>query len=304
MLCDAAGVRRLLSPWDYAPDAVRAYGRALEAAMRHPEARAVLEQTVSAYEAGDEVEIRGVLEAMDGFAAPCGEHAYTMRMLPYLCLLEPARARYGAAGLGGGLYHDSFADLLWKTRECRRIYGVWGSFVAPWFYRFFALKCFALGRLQFEWIAFQDDAPLEQGTPVLNVHVPSSGPLRAEDCEASYDRAARFFGFGPGAPVPFVCDSWLLHPLCAGLAEGSGIRRFAADYRLLHVTEDPDYMDMWIIFGRPWDGDAAGLPEDTALRRLFKGHLLSGGRMGRGYGLYLRQRPPFSGTKEVRHDRY
>ena len=304
MLCDAAGVRRILSPWDYDPDAVQTYGRALEAAMGHPEARAVLEKVSSAYEAGDEVEIRAVLSSMDSFAAPCGEHAYTMRMLPYLCLLEPARARYAAAGLDGELYRDSFADLLWKTRECRRIYGVWGSFVAPWFYRFFALKCFALGRLQFEWIAFQDDAPLEQGTPVLNVHVPSSGPLRAEDCEASYDRAARFFGVGPGAPVPFVCDSWLLHPLCAGLAEGSGIRRFAADYRLLHVTEDPDYMDMWIIFGRPWDGDAAGLPEDTALRRLFKGHLLSGGRMGRGYGLYLRQRPPFSGTKEVRHDRY
>ena len=117
-------------------------------------------------------------------------------------------------------------------------------------------------------------------------------------------RAARFFGFGPGKAAPFVCDSWLLHPLCAGLAEDAGIRRFAAAYRLLHVTEDPDHMDMWIIFGRPWDGDAVGLPEDTALRRLFKGYLLSGGSVGRGYGLYLRQRPLFSGRKEVRHDRY
>lgn len=288
MLCDAADVRRILAPWDYDPDAVRTYGRALEAVVGHPEARAVLEQTVSAYEAGKEVEIRAVLSAMDNFAEVCGESAYTMRMLPYLCLLEPARLKYKAAGLDEAVYHDSFADLLWKTRECRRIYGVWGSFVAGWFYRFFALKCFALGRLQFEWTDFRDDAPLERGTPVLNVHVPSSGPLRAEDCEASYDRAARFFGFGPGETVPFVCDSWLLHPLCAGLPEQSGIRRFAAAYRLLHVTDDPDCGDMWIIFGRPWDGNAAALPEDTALRRLFKEHLLSGGRVGRGYGLYLR----------------
>lgn len=294
MLCDAAGVRQALAPWDYDPDAVRTYGRALEAAMALPAARTLLEETVSTYEAGGEVEIRAVLAAMDGFAAPCGAHPYTMRMLPYLCLLEPARARYAAAGLEEAVYHDSFADLLWKTRECRRIYGVWGSFVAPWFYRFFQLRCFALGRLQFERAAFQDDAPLARGAPVLNVHIPSSGPLRMEECEASYDRAARFFGFGPGETAPFVCDSWLLHPLCAGLAEDSGIRRFAAAYRLLHVTEDPDYMDLWIIFGRPWDGDAAPLPEDTALRRLWKERLLAGGSVGRGYGLYLRRTP----TKE------
>ena len=62
----------------------------------------------------------------------------------------------------------------------------------------------------------------------------------------------------------------------------------------LYLTEDPDYMDLWIIFGRPWDGDAAQLPEDTALRRLWKERLLAGGSVGRGYGLYLRRTP----TKE------
>ncbi|MFR9216055.1 MAG: acyltransferase domain-containing protein [Ruthenibacterium sp.] len=292
MLYNSAGVKKALAGWAYDPDAVQVYGRALEAALRHAGARAVLERTVAAYEAGEEVDIRSVLEAMDGFAGACGESPYTMRMLPYLCLLEPARARYEAAGLDGAVYHDSFADLLWKTRECRKIYGVWGSFVAPWFYRFFALRCFALGRLQFEWAVFQGDAPLARGTPVLNVHVPSSGPLCMEECEASYARAVRFFGLSGREAVPFVCDSWLLHPLCAGLPEASGIRRFAAAYRLLYVTEDPARMDMWIIFGRPWDGNAAALPEGTALQRLFKAQLLSGGSVGRGYGLYLRQERP------------
>ena len=64
--------------------------------------------------------------------------------------------------------------------------------------------------------------------------------------------------------------------------------------RFYLTTEDPDYMDLWIIFGRPWDGDAAQLPEDTALRRLWKERLLAGGSVGRGYGLYLRRTP----TKE------
>ena len=288
MLWDVAGVKQLLSPWDYHPEAVETYGRAMEAAMALPEARTLLEGTVAAYEAGENLDIRGVLAQMDGFAAPCCHSPYTMRMLPYLCLLEPARAKYAAAGLDGGIYHDSFADLLWKTRECHRIYGVWGSFVAAWFYRFFELKCFALGRLQFELTAFQADAPLARGTQVINVHIPSSGPLEAAQCEDSYARAVDFFGFDRQKPVPFVCDSWLLHPLCAGLGEGSAIRRFAARYQLLYVIDDPGYGDMWILFGRPWDRNPSSLPEDTTLQRIFKTHLLSGGSVGRGYGLYLR----------------
>ena len=71
---------------------------------------------------------------------------------------------------------------------------------------------------------------------------------------------------------------------------GGGLRHpaVAARYRLLHVIDDPGYGDMWIIFGRPWDGKADRLPEDTALRRLFKERLRAGGSVGRGYGLYLR----------------
>ena len=35
MLTDALGVKQLLAPWDYTPDAVQTYGWALEAAMGH-----------------------------------------------------------------------------------------------------------------------------------------------------------------------------------------------------------------------------------------------------------------------------
>lgn len=288
MLCDSAGVKKLLARWDYAPDAVETYGRAMEAAMRHPGARATLEDAVSAYGAGQELDMRGVLEKMGSFASVCGESAYTMHMLPYLCLLEPARAKYARAGLDEAVYTDSFADLLWKSRECYRIYKVWGSFVAAWFYRFFALKCFALGRLQFELADFRADAPLARGVPVINVHIPSCGPLRTSECQDSYARAVRFFGLEREKNVPFVCDSWILHPLCTQLEERSGIRRFATDYKLLYTIDDPSCADLWIIFGRPWDGDATALPEDTALQRIFKRRLCSGGTVGRGYGLYLR----------------
>ena len=289
MTFDAPYVRRVLSRWDYDADAVAAYARAMEAAMRLPESAEVLERTAADYASGKSLNIKSVLAQMDGFAPVCGESPYTMRMLPYICMLDAAHHRYDEAGIGEDVYTGSFADLLWKTRECRRVYGIWGTFAAPWFYRFFELKCFALGRLQFEFTAFSADGPLVRGERVINVHIPSSGPLNHADCEESYDRAAGFFGFRGGDTVPFVCDSWMLHPLCAGLDEGSGIRRFAADYTLLRVIDDPDRSDVWRIFDVPWSGDASALPENTSLQRLFRRQLLSGGTIGRGYGLYLRK---------------
>ena len=289
MFYDSKAVTRLLSRWDYSPKAVEAYGRAMEAAWKNADARKLLAGTIEAYESGAEIDIKNVLKGMDTFAPECGESPYTMRMLPYLCLLEPAEARYRASGIAETVYNDSFADLLWKTRECHRIYGIWGSFVTPWFYRFFELKCFALGRLQFEFASFKADAPLEYGTRVINVHIPSSGPINMDECDSSYAKAVDFFGFKAENSVPFVCDSWMLHPFCSELNPDSGIRRFAACYDLLYSIDDPGYSDMWIIFGKPWDGRISDLPENTALQRVFKRHLLAGDSVGRGYGLYLRK---------------
>lgn len=138
----------------------------------------------------------------------------------------------------------------------------------------FEFRIFGLGRLQFEPVEYA-------GAPALSVHIPSSGPLRHPDCADSYARAADFFG-----QRRFVCDSWLLHPVCHGLPEGSGIRSFAADYELQFVTDDPKFLDVWNIFGCAWTGSAADLPADTTLRRLWRDYLLRGGVPGRGYGLY------------------
>lgn len=289
MTFDYPGIKELLSPWDYSQAALETYGRALTKAMANDGSRGLLLRTRESYASGAQLDMRGVLAEAAGFAAALGESAYTLQVLPYLCMLEPAREKYAAAGLPERIFVDSFADILYKTRECEGLYGVAGSFVAPWFYRFFELKCFALGRLQFEFAQFKADGPLQKGERVINVHIPSSGPLRREDCEASYAEAAGFFGFAGRKYTPFVCDSWLLHPLCSRLPEGSGIRRFASDYELLFTIDDADFGDMWIIFGAPYDGHPEKLPGDTALRRIFRERLISGGSVGRGYGLYLRK---------------
>ena len=61
-------------------------------------------------------------------------------------------------------------------------------------------------------------------------------------------RAREFFGLGR-----FVVDSWLLHPVCLKLRPDSGIRQFMADYELQFITDDPQFLDVWNIFGVAWE---------------------------------------------------
>lgn len=267
-------VRRILSRWPYPEAAVAAYSTAMTAAFGNSEVRCEIETSAADYEAGEEIDARALLARMEELALDCGVSAYTMRMLPLIALLDTAEKKYSERGLSEEMFRNSFADLLWKTLECERFHGIWGSTAALWTWRFFEFRIFGLGRLQFEPIEFG-------GKAALSVHIPSSGPLIYADCQDSYARAAEFFGFSR-----FFCDSWLLHPVCRGLPENSGIRRFASDYELQFVTDDPKFLDVWNIFGTAWTGDASALPADTSLRRLWREHLLSGGVPGRGSGLY------------------
>ena len=265
---------KILSRWPYSDAAVVAYSTAMTAAFEHPGARGIIEALHERYVGGEDIDMRAALAELVAYAPELGVHEFTVKMLPLIALLEAAREKYRERGISGEIYDSSFADLLWKTRECRARHGVYGTAVAFWHWRFFELKCFALGRLQFEPVEYD-------GAPALNVHIPSSGRLRNEDCAESYGRAYEFFGIRR-----FVCDSWLLHPVCRGLNGGSGIRAFAEDYELQYVTDDPQFLDVWNIFGVPFTGDYAALPADTSLQRLWRGYLMSGGVPGRGFGTY------------------
>ena len=229
-------------------------------------------------------------KASDAGAA-CGVHRYTAELLLFMLLTQPLHEHYEKAGISSQIWHDSCMDLHWKLQECQRVYGIWGSFVAWWFPGFFDLTRFALGRLQFELIDFpkeyaESGSEKPEGmTKVINVHIPSCGRLKREEYTESYRMAAAFFANAfPGDTVAFVCESWLLF---GGhremLPEDSGIIGFMNDYNCFHQGDT--YEDLWRIFHREWDGDAASLPEDTSLQRAYKQWLLEGKKPGFGYGI-------------------
>lgn len=129
-------VSRILSRWPYPEAAVAAYSTAMTAAFNNPEAGSAIESAMADYEAGRRIDARALLAHMEALAPECGVDAYTMRMLPLIAALDAAEEKYRECGLSGEMFRDSFADLLWKTLECGRHHGIWGSTAALWTWGF------------------------------------------------------------------------------------------------------------------------------------------------------------------------
>lgn len=192
-------------------------------------------------------------------------------------------------------------DLKYKMLECRLVKGTVGIFVPFWFFGFFKLERFALGRLQFEVIPFCydryeiDGAVIKKNDPVINVHIPrTTTPLDYESVQAAYAQAAAFFKNELGErPLFFVCYSWLLDPINDRLlSQTSNIRRFTQDFQVIHVDKNTEnnHLDLWRLFDMDYPGTIDAYPGDTSFRRAYKEFLKQGGVTGSGYGIYLYDR--------------
>lgn len=223
-----------------------------------------------------------------------GIQGYTLDLLFLLRCAEILRVNYRRKGLPDRIFLDSMMDLKWKLLECRKIYGVNGVFVGFWYDRFFDMTRFALGRFQFEEETFQggvyqkDGFTVNQGDPVINMHIPSSGPLNPDEAEASLARAAEFYReLFPEGMVPFVMDSWLLDPDLMEMLPQGNIRRFVERFHLVSRKKGEIFSDGWRVFGPEWKKEPAQLPRETRLQTAIADYLQDGGKLGAGYGVFL-----------------
>lgn len=236
----------------------------------------------------DYILLQNTLESLDGEE---GISKYTFALLFMIGISRHTWELYQKQGISREIFHDSMADMHWKLLECHRMYDIWGTFVMHWFPWWFQLKRFALGRLQFELIEFEDEYAkdgliLHKGDPVINVHIPSCGTLDYEKVRDAYARAAEFYKDVMGTyPLVFVCESWLLFPAHKEiLPENSNIRRFLADYGVYRTEETNK--DLWRIYYGAEQNDFANLPEHTGLERAYKKWLLDGHMAGQSRGVY------------------
>ena len=191
----------LFEEHDYPAEARASLISDYEKLMAVDECRQVFEKYLGEYEECDRTNFGEfiVLAAKAGNAASVDGRS--TQFLCFVCAAKHLKVMYEKNGLPLHVYHDTMRDLRYKLMECYKMHGVWGSFVASWFYGAFVLERFELGRLQYEFsthFATQEKitycgVELEwDKTPIINLHIPSSGPLTQESVEDSLARAYKF----------------------------------------------------------------------------------------------------------------
>ena len=180
-------------------------------------------------------------EALEAFYAEKNEnvHKYTADLIFLLECSGYLLEKYKEKGLSEDLFIGAMCDIKYKLDECINVKGVFGTFVVWWFDGFFKMKRFAIGRLQYDVISFEEDEEYDgklfkKGDLCLSCHIPSSGPLTPRLCTESYRLAYRFFsGRLTNGILPIKCSSWLLYPSYLPVfGEESNVGKFVKSFKI------------------------------------------------------------------------
>ncbi len=85
------------------------------------------------YEADGKLDYKEVLKAADTAAKEAGIASYTADLLIYLLMTAHLKERYQEKKEFQSRSGWIPVWLNWKLHECRKMYGIWGSFVSWWF---------------------------------------------------------------------------------------------------------------------------------------------------------------------------
>ncbi|MBR6675762.1 MAG: DUF5596 domain-containing protein [Clostridia bacterium] len=294
-------IEKFFEMQDYPREAAKSLLSDYDKLMACDSCREVFEKYLGEYEKNDRTNFGEFIV----LAAKAGNEAEmdgrTTQFLCFVCALKHLKVMYEKRGLPLDVYYDTARDLRYKLMECYKMHGVWGSFVASWFYGAFVLDRFEIGRLQYEFathFATQGNfsvcgLELTPETPILNLHIPSSGPLTQESVEDSLARAYRFMEkhypkYIHDGKMVIECGSWLLfkdHEKF--LPENSNIRRFMDNFDIVHYWYDDNFGDCWRIFNVDWNHDASSLPRNSSLQRAYADWLSAGNKAGEGHGVLV-----------------
>ena len=204
---------------------------------------------------------------------PAWKHFYAY---VYLALLEDTLAYHARHRVPEAVSWATLADLGRNLAIDRRMNGEGWPVMLQWLTLHVRGGIYELGRLQFQR-GTHLDPPDDRA---LRLHIPRSGPLTPESCDASFRRAREFFplhfSYEPYDAV--TCTSWLLDPTLADyLPEESNIVRFQRRFEPMPGEYDAGEDVLRFVFGTlttPLDE----LPTRTVLQRAVVAHLKAGGR--------------------------
>ena len=278
-------------------DAIASLSADLDKILANSESRALIEECVELYNENIDRDYKVLVAMADKAGELSGVHIYSAEMLMFIMLTKRLRELYREKNISDKIWFDSVSDLKWKLWECKAVKGIWGSFVNVWYYRFFDMTRFALGRLQFEIWDVNDECTIngrdvKKGMKAISIHIPRTlTPLTKESKLDAYRQAVEVFGaeFGD-QPVLFACHSWLLSKeMPELLKDGSNLKGFFDDFYIVkyETAEKGEYPDAWRLFDMEYTGNLDDYPEDSSLRRSYKAYLKNGGQMGWGMGFFF-----------------
>lgn len=220
----------------------------------------------------------------------------TARLLGLVNAIPKLYENYKNHGISEDVFFASMRDFAYKLKECKDVYGTFGLFT-DWFFLFFDLNMFALGRFQYEITSFIYDEyscgqfSLKKGDTVYYCHIPSSGRLTTDVCMESFQKAYAFFKNQlSGDIIPIISDTWLFYkPYFEKVfPEGSNLQKFINLFDIIDSKSDGNrFDDCWRVFNKMYEGTTLGLPTDNTLRRNFIKYIDDGGDFGEGYGVIL-----------------
>ena len=264
-----------------------------EKIMQNKESAELWQRAVLIYEENIRCDFREIIALADGAAEAVSVHKYTAELLIFMCLTRKLKKEYEERGLSMKIYRDTVMDLKYKTEECKLVKGIVGSFVSAWFFKFFDMTRFALGRLQFQIVEFEREYEkngirLTEKSKVIDTHIPRSlQPLTPQSCDEAFALAKDFFAEEIGDVCAFVCHSWLLYPEHKTmLSPRSNVYQFMSRFDILKSGINERKSDLWRLFDTD-EKDPEKLPADTSLRRAYVSHLKNGGNVGWGFGVLI-----------------
>lgn len=143
----------------------------------------------------------------------CSDGQRNLLSMMYMC--EGLSQQYAARGIPESILMDTLGDIVrwlevWSDIKSDLYLGELG-----WLKEHMLLHVFQLGRLHFRMSTAKVDIPdanVRTGDPILEIHIPNTGPLTPEDCDKSIALAKEFFAkyFPEFDWKIFTCHSWLL----------------------------------------------------------------------------------------------
>ena len=244
---------------------------------------------------GSDIQSENVIKKLDEISKKISENNYSVYYVFFLECLDKMYEKYIVKNIDTSVFCETIKDLKYKFDECLSVKGVFGTFVPNWFGQFYRADRFSLGRFQYEIVDFpydryeKDGINIKKGDLVLNIHIPSSGPMDKKSREASYKMALDFykknFNFTPKA---FVCSTWLFNPdHYKFLSDSSNIIGFMNDFDIIEERIDANFEYRWRIFGKFSDLPFNKLPHNTSLQKAYADWMLAGNVAKTGYGIKI-----------------